>query len=113
VAEQHADRLRREAGMPPSARSRHLVFTGNPGTAKTTVARILARLYAKLGTLSNGHLVETSRGGLVAGYIGQTAPKTRKRFVQAVGGCCSSTRRTPSAHRTRTATSGRRRSPRC
>jgi hypothetical protein len=86
VAEQQAQRLRREAGMPPSTRSRHLVFTGNPGTAKTTVARILARVYAQLGALSNGHLVETSRGGLVAGYIGQTAPKTRKRFMQAVGG---------------------------
>jgi hypothetical protein len=86
AAEARADVLRIQAGMPNPNRSRHLVFTGNPGTAKTTVARILARIYAELGTLENGHLVEASRGELVAEYIGQTAPKVRKVFERAAGG---------------------------
>ncbi|WP_156252549.1 AAA family ATPase [Pseudactinotalea terrae] len=86
AAEARADVLRIQAGMPNPNRSRHLVFTGNPGTAKTTVARILARIYAQLGTLENGHLVEASRGELVAEYIGQTAPKVRKVFERASGG---------------------------
>ncbi|NNG20389.1 AAA family ATPase [Naumannella sp. ID2617S] len=86
VAEIQADRIRSEAGMQVPARSRHMVFLGDPGTAKTTVARILARIYADLGVLERGHLVEATRTDLVGEYIGQTAPKVESVFEQARGG---------------------------
>lgn len=78
--------LRKEQGLPVPPMSLHLVFMGNPGTGKTTVARILSGLYAAIGVLSRGQLVEVDRSGLVAGYVGQTAIKTREVINSAIGG---------------------------
>lgn len=78
--------IRTERGMKVPTISYHLVFTGNPGTGKTTVARLVAKLYYLLGILPSGQLVETDRSGLVAGYLGQTAIKTQKVIQEALGG---------------------------
>ena len=77
---------RKARGLPVSDFSYHLVFTGNPGTGKTTVARLVAQIYKELGILSKGHLVEASAKDLVAGYVGQTAIKTGDLIEKALGG---------------------------
>ena len=79
-------KLRREHNLPTTDMSLHMVFSGNPGTGKTTVARIMARIYHSLDILSKGQLVEVDRSGLVAGYVGQTALKTQKVIEKAMGG---------------------------
>ena len=79
-------KMREEKGMVALPISRHLVFYGNPGTGKTTIARLLAQVYRSLQILSRGHLIETDRGDLVAGYVGQTALKVKEVVNQALGG---------------------------
>ena len=82
----HVEQARKVQGLKASEVSRHMVFLENPGTGKTTVARLVAKVYKALGLLTRGHLVETDRSGLVGGFVGQTAIKTRELVEQARGG---------------------------
>jgi len=86
VAILRVERLRTDAGMKSPTITRHLVFTGNPGTGKTTVARLVGGIYAALGLLSQGQLIEVDRSELVAGYLGQTAVKTAEVVAKSAGG---------------------------
>lgn len=79
-------KMRESYQMPQMEMSFHMVFTGNPGTGKTTVARLVAKIYKELGLLSEGTLIETDRSGLVAGYVGQTALKVKEVVEKAIGG---------------------------
>lgn len=80
------EKMRRDRGLPVIEHSHHLIFTGNPGTGKTTVARLVAQIYRTLGVVEQGHLVEADRSTLVAGFVGQTAPRVVAAFDRAEGG---------------------------
>jgi SpoVK/Ycf46/Vps4 family AAA+-type ATPase len=80
------EKLRKEKNLPVPSRTLHMVFTGNPGTGKTTIGRLISKIFKALGVLEKGHLIETDRSGLVAGYVGQTATKTMEICKKALGG---------------------------
>ena len=86
--------LRKEKGLTSPKRTLHLSFTGNPGTGKTTVARIVGRIYKQLGLLSKGHFIEASRTDLIAGYQGQTALKVKAVIEKPKEEYCLSMRHT-------------------
>ncbi len=86
IVYQKVQKMRRENNLHSTKNTLHLAFTGNPGTGKTTVARIVGRIYKRIGLLSKGHFVEVSRTDLIAGYQGQTALKVKKVIEQAKGG---------------------------
>ncbi|MCU6708208.1 AAA family ATPase [Paenibacillus sp. J5C_2022] len=82
----YVSRMRSEAGLYGGSQVYHMIFKGNPGTGKTTIARIVAKLFQKMGVLSKGHLIEVERADLVGEYIGHTAQKTRDLVRKALGG---------------------------
>ncbi|WP_433168906.1 AAA family ATPase [Kribbella sp. CA-247076] len=86
VAEIKTNLRRQELGLPSHERARHMVFVGKPGTAKTTIARLLSRVYKQLGVLEKGHVVEVDRSDLVGSTVGTTAPMTAAKFREALGG---------------------------
>ena len=86
IAYQKVQKMRRENNLHSSKNTMHLAFTGNPGTGKTTVARIVGRIYKQIGLLSQGHFIEVSRTDLIAGYQGQTALKVKNVIEKAKGG---------------------------
>jgi AAA+ superfamily predicted ATPase len=86
VAEVKTNLRRTELGLPSHERARHMVFVGKPGTAKTTIARLLSRIYHQLGVLEKGHVVEVDRSDLVGAGLGSTAPMTAGKFREALGG---------------------------
>ncbi|MBT9281109.1 MAG: AAA family ATPase [Hydrogenibacillus schlegelii] len=81
-----ANRERQASGLETSGQLLHMMFYGNPGTGKTTVARLVGRMFREMGVLSRGHFVEVEASDLIAGYVGQTGPKTQAKIREALGG---------------------------